>query len=103
VIKIDKPSEGLQGFWETDYPDGLQGVVNAKMAEVQSTQFFTFLDQFQISVGGSSASYDMCFNLGSMGDFGCHNFNIDPRTFPAIKIFILITAVFLCRRILFGG
>jgi hypothetical protein len=103
VIKIDKPSEGLQGFWETDYPEGLQGVVNAKMAEVQSTQFFTFLDQFQISVGGSSASYDMCFNLGSMGDFGCHNFNIDPRTFPAIKIFILITAVFLCRRILFGG
>jgi hypothetical protein len=103
AIKIDKPSEGLKGFWETDYPEGLQGVVDAKMAEVQSTQFFTFLDQFQISVGGSSASYDMCFNLGSMGDFGCHNFNIDPRTFPAIKIFILITAVFLCRRILFGG
>jgi hypothetical protein len=103
TYKQDKPKGGLKGFWETDYPEGLQGVVDAKMAEVQSTQFFTFLEQFQISVGGSSATYDMCFDLGGMGNLGCHNFDIDPRTFPAIKIFILISAVFLCRRILFGG
>lgn len=99
-----EPSEGLEGFWESEYENGLQGVMDEKLIDIQASEFYGFLDQFNPSLGaGSAPSYDMCFNIGALGNFGCHNFNIDPRTFPAIKIFILVTAGFLCRRILFGG
>ncbi len=99
-----EPSEGLTGFWVSEYEDGLQGVFDNKLVEIQSSEFYTFLDQFNPSVSaGAAPSYQMCFNIGSLGNFGCHSFNIDPRTFPAIRIFILVTAGFLCRRILFGG
>jgi hypothetical protein len=98
-----EPSEGLESFWISDYEDGLEGIVEEKMGELETTAFYSFLDQFQVAPSGASANFDMCFNLGAMGNFGCHNFNVDPRTFPAIKIFILISAAFLCRRILFGG
>lgn len=99
-----KPTEELVGFWETEYEDGLQGVMDEKFIDIKATSFFTFIETLAPTVGGgSSAKFDMCFNLGGMGDFGCHNFNVDPRVFPAIKVFILILAGFLCRRILFGG
>jgi hypothetical protein len=94
----------LVGYWESEYEDGLQGVFDEQLIDLQATEFYTMLDQFNPTFSsGSAPSYQMCFNLGGMGNFGCHNFNIDSRTFPAIKIFILITAGFLFRKILFGG
>ena len=102
-IKLE-PSEGLVGFWESEYENGLQGVMDEKLIDIKASEFFSFLDQFKPSLGGGSApNYNMCFNIGSLVNLGCHSFDIDPRTFPAIKIFILVTAGFLCRRILFGG
>lgn len=99
-----EPSEGLIGFWESEYENGLQGIMDEKLIDVKGTEFFGFIDQFNPSIGGGAApSYNMCFNIGGLVNLGCHNFDIDPRTFPAIKIFILVSAGFLCRRILFGG
>lgn len=99
-----EPTAGLTGYWVSEYQDGLQGILDDKLIDVKNTEFFGFIEKFNPSFGGGSAPiFDMCFNLGSMGNFGCHNFNIDPRVFPAIRIFLLITAGFLCRKILFGG
>lgn len=99
-----EPSEGLTGFWVSEYENGLQGVFDEKLIDIKQTEFYGFLDQFNPSIsGGSAPSYNFCFNIGAMGNFGCHDFNIDPRVFPAVRIFILITAGFLCRKILFGG
>ena len=99
-----EPSEGLTGFWESEYENGLQGVMDEKLIDAQTTEFFVFLEQFNPSIsGGTPLTYSMCFNIGALANFGCHSYAPDPRTFPAIKIFILIGAVFLCRKILFGG
>ncbi len=104
ILTDIEPTEGLVGYWESEYEDGLQGILDEKLIELQDTEFYAMLDQFNPSVSsGSAPSYEMCFNIGNMASLGCHNFNIDSRTFPAIKIFILITAGFLCRKILFGG
>lgn len=99
-----EPTAGLVGYWVSEYPDGLQGVMDDQLIDIKDSEFFKFLDQFNPSIsGGFAPTYQMCFNIGSLGNFGCHSFNIDPRTFPAIRIFILVSAGFLCRRILFGG
>lgn len=99
-----EPSDGLEGFWKSDYPDGINGIVDGKISDAKNTEFFVFLESFNPTLGnGSAAPMQICFNLGSMGNFGCQSFKIDPRVYPAIRIFILITAGFLCRKILFGG
>ena len=104
LIQEPTKQEEKKGFWESEYENGLEGVMDEKMTDIKATEFYGFLDKFSPNLGGGSApSYDMCFNIGSLGNFGCQSFSIDPRVFPAIKIFILITAGFLCRKILFGG
>jgi hypothetical protein len=98
-----EPAEGLEGFWVSDYEDGLEGIFEDQLVSLQSSEFYLFLDNFNPSIsGGSAPDMSMCFNLGFI-NFGCHSFDIDPRVYPAIRIFILISAAFLCRRILFGG
>lgn len=97
------PSDGLTGFWVSEYENGLQGVFDEKLIDIRQTEFYSLLDQFKPTFGGGSAPiFQFCFNMGFV-NFGCQSLDIDSRVFPAIRIFILITAVFLCRRILFGG
>ncbi|KGJ86458.1 hypothetical protein GAB14E_0731, partial [Colwellia psychrerythraea] len=99
-----EPSDGLKGFWKTDYPDGLVGIMEGKILDAQGTAFYGFIESFNPSLGsGAAPPMQLCFNMGSMANFGCHSLLIDPRVYPAIRIFILITAGFLCRKILFGG
>lgn len=97
------PSKGLKGFWKSDYPDGLGGLVKTKVLDSQDSQFYSFIETFNPSLGGGSAPpLQLCFNLGFV-NFGCQDFKIDPRIYAAMRIFILITAGFTCRKILFGG
>lgn len=104
IATRNEPLEGLTGFWETQYPDGINGVVDQKINEAKDTQFFGFMESFNPTLnGGSPPDFSMCFNLGAFGNFGCLSFALDPRTFPAIRIFILISAGFLCRQLIFGG
>lgn len=98
-----EPSEGLEGFYESEYEDGFEGMFSEKMAEYKETEFFAFLEQFKPSFGGSAPNMSFCMNFGSYMNLGCFSLNLDPRIFPALKIFILITAGFTCRKIIFGG
>jgi hypothetical protein len=99
-----EPSEGLTGYWVSEYEDGLQGIFDEQLIAVQDTEFYDFIEKFNPSFGaGSAPNFEFCFNIGALGNFGCQSLGLDPRVIPAIKIFILITAGFLCRKILFGG
>ena len=102
-----EPSEGLEGFYESEYEseyeNGFEGMFNEKMAEYKETEFFTFLEQFKPSFGGSAPNMSFCMNFGSYMNLGCFSLDLDPRILPALKIFILITAGFTCRKIIFGG
>lgn len=98
------PSEGLESFWESEYEDGIEGMFSEKIEEYKTTEFYLFLDQFKPQIsGGSAPNYNWCFNFGLYMNFGCSSLSIDPRVFPALKMFILISTAFACRVILFGG
>ncbi|POB81720.1 hypothetical protein, partial [Vibrio vulnificus] len=75
-----------------------------KKTALQQTRFVDWLNSFKLQLGGDAAvpDWSMCFDLG-IADFGCHDFTLDSRIWGAIRIFILITAAFLCRRLVFGG
>lgn len=104
-VEIKKqPTEGLTSFWESEYEDGFGGMFQEKINEIKETPMFKFLDKFAPpSFSGAPANFNFCFDLGALGNFGCQEMGIDPRIVPAIKIIILISAGFFCRRIIFGG
>ncbi|NQY65698.1 MAG: hypothetical protein HRT38_18770, partial [Alteromonadaceae bacterium] len=104
VPLIQSPTEDAASFYTTTYEDGLQGIWDESKADFESSEFVVFLDTFkQVPSGGTAAASQMCFNLGALGNLGCGELSPDSRIWAAIRIFILVTAGFLCRAILFGG
>lgn len=99
-----EPNDGLEGFWETEYEDGIEGMFEEKVEDLKQTEFYLFLEEFNPDIGGGSPPmFTLCFNFGPFGHYGCQTIEIDPRVYPALKVFVLISAGFGCRRILFGG
>jgi len=103
VVRQTEPSPDLVGFYESVYDDGVEGMFESKVDDFKATEFYTFLDQFKPRFGGSPPPMQFCFNFGTYMNLGCFSLVLDPRIFPAMKIFILVTAGFTCRKILFGG
>ena len=104
VQLIQSPTEDAASFYTSTYEDGLQGIWDESKADFESSEFVVFLDTFkQVPSGGTAAASQMCFNLGALGNLGCGELSPDSRIWAAIRIFILVTAGFLCRAILFGG
>lgn len=99
-----KPKDGLVSLWESDYEDGLSGVMSEKFTEIQDTAFYSFLDTLVPSIsGGAPPNYNFCMNFGSYMNFGCFDLVFPVDIFAFIKVCILLYATFTCRRILFGG
>jgi hypothetical protein len=98
-----EPTEGLTGFYESEYEDGIEGIWENFSAGIQTTEMNSFLETFKNVPSGGSMDYNMCFDLGAMGNYGCGDLAANPIIWAAIRIFILVTAGFLCRRIVFGG
>ncbi len=91
-------------FWESEYEDGFQGVWDEKAESLKSTEAAQFIQQFKFTGGGAAPDNRICFNLGQYMNYGCKDIPLPSATVMAfIKICILVTAAFLCRRIIFGG
>jgi len=89
-------------FYESSYENGWQGVWEEKSNLISQTGLFQFLQQFRLGSGGSAPEMNICFDV--LVNLGCKT--LDPnweRLMPFLRICILITAAFVCRRIIFGG
>jgi len=98
-----EPTENLKGFYTSVYPDGINGMFEGKIEGFKTTEFYVFLEQFKPTFTGTPPNMSFCMNFGTYMNLGCFDLVLDPRIWPALKIFILITAGFTCRKILFGG
>jgi hypothetical protein len=104
VIKIKKPTDGVISLWESDYPQGAVSVWDDTKHAFNNTEYVQFLSTFNPNLSaGTALDMQLCFDLGAMGNYGCHALPVDSSIWSAIRIFILVTAGFLCRRIIFGG
>ncbi|MBL4703846.1 MAG: hypothetical protein JKY54_04955 [Flavobacteriales bacterium] len=96
--------ESAASFYESEYEDGFGGVWQEKSGEFQQTEAYQFLQQFKFNGGGAAPDSSICFNLGQFMDFGCSELPVpDAGLLAILKVFILISAAFLCRRLIFGG
>lgn len=101
-----KPSGDLTtrtGFVERTYTDGFGTVLENIDDDWQASRFNNYLDSWNVTVGGGYSYPRMCFDVGSLGNYGCHDFAIDNRVFPFIRAVIIFTSLMLARRLVLGG
>lgn len=96
--------DSSSSFYESSYENGFTGIWEEKSVLFEQTETIQFLQQFKFNAGGSPPDTQICFNLGGTMDFGCAELPTpSPQLLAILKIFILITAAFLCRALIFGG
>lgn len=104
VVLNDAPSDIAKSFWPIKYPDGISGVLTKFINEMKKTPIFKWLNQFVIDVGvGSIPVFDFCFNTIANIDFGCYELSADAYVWSAIKASMILLAVIVSRKIVFGG
>ncbi|MDH4569031.1 hypothetical protein E8E95_20310 [Pseudomonas sp. BN414] len=90
-------------FYEQKYPDGFDGVWNDAKADFENSEFVSFMQSFVPSFSGTCPSWSMNFAIGALANFGTIPFQSLCYIFDFIKVIMLVTAVFTCRAIMFGG
>ena len=99
----DSPFPEVEPFYEQKYPDGLQGVWDQAKSDIDNSNFLGFLRSFVPSFSGSCPSFGMSFAIGSMANFGTHEFQSLCYVFDFVKVILMVSAVFLARQLTFGG
>ena len=89
-------------WWNSVYPDGITGIIDAKKAHFQSSSAYESMTQ-EIDIGsGTVQPWQFCFN-GSAMNFGCFDIEIPPYVLQFVRLCILFGAAILCRRLLIGA
>lgn len=96
-----EPSDGIESFYEAEYPNGFQDVWQKNKAAFENTEMNQYLESWKLTATGAAPPMQLCFNV--IMDFGCKEFVIDPRIFPFLRIIMLVSTAFLCRALIFGG
>lgn len=93
----------IEGFYSPHYPEGLKGVWNEKKAQLQSTSLVGVLHAITdgAPTSGTCPAWYLSWDLGSVHKSA----NVAPPCYiwPWLQAFLFICALFLCRRLIFGG
>lgn len=96
------PSDGIASFYEPEYPNGFQDVWSKNKSLFDNSEMNQYLDSWKLTAAGNAPPMNICFDMG-FADYGCKDFQIDPRVFPFLRIIILVLTAFFCRSLIFGG
>lgn len=102
-VVTDSALPKVDPFYEQQYPDGLQGVWDGKQAEFQDSAFVSFLHSFVPSFSGSCPAFSLPFAIASWANYGTIQFSSICYALDLVKVVILVSALFLCRALIFGG
>lgn len=101
----DTPFLELPVLYTRKYPDGLTGVWKAKIKDIKATPLFSLSGSLMPNVGsaGSCPTMPINFSVASWADFG--TFDVAPPCWiwDFGKTVIIISALLLARRLIFGG
>lgn len=101
---VDTPDPDIPELYERKYPDGFAGVWTTRSAEMKATPLFSLSSVFTPSIGGGSCpSWSFSANIGPSMNYGSGSISPPCWIFPFIKAILLITALVISRRIVFGG
>jgi hypothetical protein len=96
---VDTPFPSIPKLYEPVYPDGISGVWDDKKSELEQTSLFTVLPALLPSLGdGGCPSWSLPSFYG-----GSLDASIPCSVWVFLRLVIIITALLLARRLIFGG
>lgn len=99
----DSPLPEVPDLYERKYPDGLKGVWDTKSAAIMQSPLFSLASGMVPTIGdGGCPQWSLPVDIGII-DFGVYDISLPCNVWAFVRIVILITALFLVRRLIFGG
>lgn len=99
----DTPLPDVPQLYERKYPDGLQGVWNTKSAAIKQSPLFSLASGMVPTIGdGGCPQWSLPVDIGVI-DFGVYDVSLPCNVWAFIRVVMLITSLFLVRRLIFGG
>ncbi len=91
--------------WVTPkYPEGISSIYEDHKTKFQDSTVHEYLKGFKPDLSGSAPDHwEFCINFDGMANLGCHTVELPPYVISFVRLIILISAGFLCRRLIFGG
>jgi hypothetical protein len=91
--------------WVTPkYPEGITSIYEDHKAKFQDSTIHEYMKGFVPQLSGAAPnSWEFCINFDGMANLGCHTVELPPYVISFVRLIILISAGFLCRRLIFGG
>lgn len=100
----DTPLPPVPDLYTQKYPDGLGGVWNSRKAEMQGTSLATFVLKTMPSGLGAGTCPEWSLNLDvGIWDGGVHDISVPCNIWLFGRVVIVISALLLARRLVFGG
>lgn len=101
----DTPLGDVPKLYKQQYPRGLEGVWDTQKAALTSTPLATLANRLMPSVGSGGSCPVMMVNLtfASWANYGTHDVAPPCFIWDFCRAIILISALLLCRRLIFGG
>ena len=101
----DTPFPAAHVPYEKRYPDGVSGVWQSKMGELQQTALIGGVAAMfpTLPGGGSCPSWTMPLNFGPAANFGAVTLAAPCWLWDVVGYFFLITACLVARALIFGG
>jgi hypothetical protein len=91
-------------LYERKYPDGFSGVWATQSAAMKSTPLFGLSALFTPSIGGGSCpSWTINANIGPHMNYGSGSVSPPCWLWGALKAVLIISALLISRRLVFGG
>lgn len=106
TLDYSKP-QGLEvpDFYEQQYPDGFAGEWDRFRDRVSASSLASFIGSLTNGIpgGGECPSWSVGVNMGAMGNFGTHTIAPPCIIWPFIKAVMILSALFVARRMVVGG
>lgn len=92
-------------FYEQKYPDGFAGEWDGFKQRIDGSSLANFMRSLTngIPSGGECPSWSLTFNFGAMGNFGTMVMQPPCIVWPFIKAVMVLSALFVARRLVIGG
>lgn len=101
----DTPLGDIPELYTKKYPEGISGVLNSKFAELKATPLFNLPSLLMPSLptSGSCPSWQVDLSFSVWADMGTHTVQAPCMVWDFGKVVIIISALLLARRLIFGG
>lgn len=104
VPATDPEMPELPTLYERKYPDGLAGVWRDKSEAFKATPFAAAIASLTPNLGdGGCPQWSLPLNLGGAWNFGSFDYSVPCEVWSALRVLMIVFALFVARRLIFGG